>query len=152
MRLADTAATRVAQGLSSDMSADGTGCCEETLQSLDDMFDDVFAWSERVLRGVRQLDGLYGWRDPLVPALGSFKTDHRVVSSDAIARWTTHVGDTLERLRAGEAIAPEANVPELTTSVVAALQGGILLARISRAPQVLAIGLTMALDHLPRRC
>ena len=45
---------------------------------------------------------------------------------------------------------PEANPAELATAVIAALQGGLLLAQTTRSSRPLELALDMAIGHIAR--
>ncbi len=48
------------------------------------------------------------------------------------------------------ALKPEAKPEDLATAVIAALQGGLLLAQTARTSRPLVLALDMAIDHIAR--
>jgi TetR/AcrR family transcriptional repressor of nem operon len=118
------------------------------------------------LRGVRTLTGLRRWRDALVQsnalqdgaygcALGGMSielsdTDEqsRKALSETFHAWQQLLIETLTRLRDLGVLASEANPEALGTGLLAALQGGYLLAQSAHDSTHMATALDMALDHI----
>lgn len=110
--------------------------------------------------------GLCRWRDALVQnnalqhgaygcALGSLASevsDHDAVARQALAHlfseWQGLLEGVLRRLQEGGAIPPEASVAQLATGLMAALQGGYMLAQTARDVTPMATALDMALAHI----
>jgi TetR/AcrR family transcriptional repressor of nem operon len=110
--------------------------------------------------------GLRRWRDALVEnnalqggrygcPLGSLANE--VADQDSIARqklqdlfsaWQELFEDLLRRFQKACLIPQEADVPQLATGLLAAVQGGYLLAQASRDVTPMASAIDMALAHL----
>jgi TetR/AcrR family transcriptional repressor of nem operon len=56
----------------------------------------------------------------------------------------------LGAMRDSGKLKPEANPAELATAVIAALQGGLLLAQTTRSSRPLELALDMAIGHIAR--
>jgi len=118
------------------------------------------------LQNVKTFAGLRRWRDALVQqnalhdgrygcALGSLA--NQVSDHDAVAReklhdlftaWQELFEDLLGRFRRDGVIPPGADVAQLATGFVAAVQGGYLLAQTSRDVKPMASAIDMAITHL----
>jgi AcrR family transcriptional regulator len=115
---------------------------------------------------VRTFAGLRRWRDALVErnalregrygcALGSLANE--VSDQDAAARqklqdlftaWRELFEDLLRRFQRDGLIPPDADVAQLATGFVAAVQGGYLLAQTSRDVAPMASAIDLAITHL----
>jgi AcrR family transcriptional regulator len=118
------------------------------------------------LSKVMTFAGLQRWRDALVErnalqegrygcALGSFANE--VADQDAIARqklhelfeaWQELFEDLLRRFQKADLIPQDADVSQLATGLLAAVQGGYLLAQTARDVTLMASAIDMALAHL----
>jgi AcrR family transcriptional regulator len=121
---------------------------------------------EQRLRGVRTTAGLRRWRDALVQsnalqdgsygcALGGMSIElsdidehSRAALSETFHAWERLLIDTLTRLRELGVLTQEANPAVLGTGLLAALQGGYLLAQSAHNSKPMGIALDMALDHI----
>jgi TetR/AcrR family transcriptional repressor of nem operon len=121
---------------------------------------------QRALANVRNVDDLQRWRDAVVArnavedgrygcVLGSLTTQlsnrnesARVVLEDAFNHWGDLLASCLERLRLAGRLHPQAEVQRLAIGIVAALQGGYILAQAARQSQPLADALDMALARV----
>jgi TetR/AcrR family transcriptional regulator, transcriptional repressor for nem operon len=65
-----------------------------------------------------------------------------------VAKWGELPASGLLRIREARGLAPDADVDALATGVVAALQGGYILAQAARDYEPLAIALDMALERV----
>jgi TetR/AcrR family transcriptional repressor of nem operon len=119
---------------------------------------------EQVLAGVTELADLRAWAAGMVRhqatlpvragcPIGSLAVelwDRDVRSREALtagfARWETAIRGSLERLRERGVLREDADVGALATGILAALQGGLLLAQVRDSPEPLAIALGQALD------
>lgn len=110
--------------------------------------------------------GLRRWRDTLVQnnalqqgaygcALGSLASE--VSDNDAIARqalarlfgeWQDLLAGVLRRLQETGALPADAQIDQLATGLMAALQGGYMLAQTARDVTPMATALDMALAHI----
>jgi AcrR family transcriptional regulator len=126
----------------------------------------VLAREEQRLRGVRTLSGLRRWRDALVHAnslqdgsygcaLGAMSmelSDNDETSRQALNAsfdaWRRMLVETLSRLRGLGVLSEDADPQRLGTGLLAALQGGYVLAQNARSSEPMAVALDMALDHI----
>jgi TetR/AcrR family transcriptional repressor of nem operon len=119
-----------------------------------------------LLANVRTFAGLQGWRDALVErnalqdgrygcSLGSLANEFS--DQDAVARrkldelftaWQELFEELLRRFQRGGVLPPDADVAQLATGFVAAVQGGYLLAQTSRDVAPMAAAIDMAIAHL----
>lgn len=115
---------------------------------------------------MRTFAGLRRWRDALVEnsalhdgrygcSLGSLANE--VSDQDSVARrmlhdlftaWQELFGDLLRRFQRDGVIPQDADVAQLATGFVAAVQGGYLLAQTSRDVAPMASAIDMAIAHL----
>jgi AcrR family transcriptional regulator len=110
--------------------------------------------------------GLRRWRDALVQnnalqhgaygcALGSLASevsDHDALARQALAQlfseWKGLLAGVLKRLQDGGTLPADVSIDQLATGLVAALQGGYMLAQTERDVSPMAISLDMALAHI----
>jgi TetR/AcrR family transcriptional repressor of nem operon len=115
---------------------------------------------------VSTIPGLRRWRNALVQtnalrhgaygcALGSLATevsDHddlaRQAMSQLFTEWQELLAGALRRLQDGGALPPEASIDQLATGLMAALQGGYMLAQTARDVTPMATSIDMALAHI----
>jgi AcrR family transcriptional regulator len=133
----------------------------------------VQRWGERRLEqqedDLRRLDSIRGlerWRDAMVQRntvvggahgciLGSLAievADHddearRTLRAD-FQTWERLLADGLERMRAKGVLEADADPEELATGIMAALQGGYLLAQTAHDSAPMAVALDMAIEHV----
>lgn len=118
------------------------------------------------LERVKTFAGLRRWRDAIVEsnavhggrygcALGSLANE--VSDQDAVARralnelfatWRELFEGVIRRLQEEGQLPPEADAGALATGLVAAVQGGYLLAQTSRDVAPMATAIDMAISHL----
>ena len=72
----------------------------------------------------------------------------RVELANAYVRWHRIIRDGLARMRARDELRPDADADTLATALLAAVQGGILLAKTNRDPAWLQSALDAAFDHV----
>ena len=133
----------------------------------------VERWGERRLaqqeEDLRRLDSIRGlerWRDAMVQRNAAIAGAHgcilgslaiEVADHDDEARqtlradfrkWERLLVDGLERMRENGALRTDADPEALATGIMAALQGGYLLAQIAHDSGPMAIALDMAIDHV----
>ncbi len=120
------------------------------------------------LDGVDSLAGLRRWRDAVVSInratrgvggcpLGSLASElsdrsesARALLAHGFELWELQLRQGLRAMRDRGALKPEADPAELATAVIAALQGGLLLAQTTRASRPLELALDMAIGHIAR--
>lgn len=124
-----------------------------------------------VVAGQPRLERLTSWRDfelwsaaflarhetnagPLACRLGRFAAEVdddpalRVVLARAFAAWEAHLARGVEHLQDSGRLRPDADPAALASAVMAAVQGGILLARVHRDGAPLRRAMQMAMAHL----
>ncbi len=118
---------------------------------------------------VDSLAGLRRWRDAVVSMnkaargvggcpLGSLASElsdrsegARALLAHGFELWESHLEQGLRAMRNRGEIKPEADPAELATAVIAALQGGLLLAQTTRRSRPLELALDMAIGHIARQ-
>jgi len=118
------------------------------------------------LENVSTIRGLRRWRDSLVQnnalrhgaygcALGALATevsDHddlaRKALSHLFGEWQSLLADVLRRLQGRGVLPAEASIDQLATGLMAALQGGYMLAQTERDVTPMATSIDMALTHI----
>jgi AcrR family transcriptional regulator len=124
---------------------------------------------DRETQSLGQLDsfaGLVRWRDALIEvnslqhgacgcALGSLAseladTDEQARTSlnQLFQRWEELLADGLRRMQAGGTLRPDADPGQLAVGLMAALQGGYLLASVARDVRPMEIALELALEYV----
>jgi TetR/AcrR family transcriptional repressor of nem operon len=138
--------------------------------TLDDVVDlmgeRVIQREQNALSGVSTIAGLRRWRDALVRnnalrhgaygcALGSFASevaDHDDVARRALmalfAEWKDLLAGAIRRLQERGTLPPDAPAEDLATGLLAALQGGYLLAQTAGDVAPMATSIDMALSHI----
>ena len=118
------------------------------------------------LDAVRDWDGLERWADGMVAmveargarggcpigtlaaALSDSDERFRIPLSEAFDRWRQAIAGALTRLQERRLLASDADLEALTTTTLAAIQGGLLLAKTSRDSTQLKAALDGAISHL----
>jgi TetR/AcrR family transcriptional repressor of nem operon len=130
--------------------------------------DTIIAGQETQLRALQTWEGLRQWRDHLVEGtratrgvggcpLGSLASDLADRSESArealvngFAEWESYLVDGFSAMRADGLISRAADPADLAVTVMAALQGGLLLAQTTRDVRPLELALDMAIEHVGR--
>ena len=128
----------------------------------------IIAGQETELRELRTWEGLQRWRDHLVEGtratggvggcpLGSLVGELAERSEPArealaicFAEWQAYLVSGFTSMREDGLLAPDADPAELAVTVMAALQGGLLLAQTTRDVRPLELALDMAIAHTAR--
>lgn len=136
---------------------------------IEEQADRVLAFQAALLDEVETLAGLRGWRDAIVAVsraargiggcplgtLGSELADRsdaaRTLVAKGFATWELRLASCLQRLRERGELDPRADLNDLATSVISALEGGLLLAQTTRTTRPLELALDMALEHVGHR-
>jgi TetR/AcrR family transcriptional repressor of nem operon len=118
------------------------------------------------LSRVSSLSGLRRWRNALVQvnslqagafgcSLGSMANEiadqdppARAALADVFDAWEQLIAGALRRMQGGGKLSREADPDSLAIGLMAALQGGYLLAQTARDIKPMAIAIDMALDHI----
>lgn len=128
----------------------------------------VLGKHEQLLRKLNSLAGLRRWRDAVVELtrqtncaggcpLGSLaaelaeKPRPRAVLAGSFARWASFFEEGFAAMQARAGKKPGGDLKELSEAMLAALQGGLLLAQTTRSTRPLEIALDMAIDHVANR-
>jgi AcrR family transcriptional regulator len=128
--------------------------------------DQVLAIHEPLLAALDAPAGLRAWRDAIVAlserfgaeggcplgSLASELSDRDAGLRTGVAagfdRWEASIRIALERMRERGTLRADADTAALATGVLAALQGGLLLAQVRRGPGPLAAALDLAIDRI----
>ena len=126
----------------------------------------VLARNARALDAVRTWDDLDRWCDMIVAvmesqrlrigcALGTLAAeladadDHsRELLLTAFAAWNDHIRSALLRLRDHGHLRADADCDALATGILAAVEGGLLLAKVTRAIEPLHTSLRGSIEHI----
>jgi TetR/AcrR family transcriptional repressor of nem operon len=131
--------------------------------------EGVLQFQKSCLSKVGSLEDLRVWRDKIVEitrlkrcvggcpvgSLASELADRSETARDALVRsfaqWELHLVGALERMRHKGGLSKGADIPQLATGILTALQGGLLMAQTIRTTRPLEVALDMALDHVSRQ-
>jgi AcrR family transcriptional regulator len=112
-------------------------------------FRGLQRWRDAVLQRNRLRSGAYGCElGSLASELSDQDEDARVALAGYFRTWEDMLVDGLERMRQNGTLRQDADPVTLATGLMAALQGGYLLAQTARDSAPMAIALDMALDHI----
>jgi AcrR family transcriptional regulator len=128
--------------------------------------DDILTRQEDQLRRLNSIRGLERWRDAIVQRnalrngaygcpLGSLASEladqdeqARSVLAQYFQTWQGLLAAGLRRMRETGKLRPDANPEKLATGLMAALQGGYLLAQTAQDSAPMKIALDMAIDQV----
>ncbi len=123
----------------------------------------VLGGQQDLFVGLNTWDGLVHWTDslvalqeerhgeggcPIANLLGQLAEQHddiRVVLSSGFDRWEAYIRDGLASMAASGELEPDTDVAWLATSMLASLEGGLVLTQARRDPQALRRALDGAL-------
>ena len=125
----------------------------------------VLAAHESHLRKLRSVRGLRRWRDAVVEQsrrdncaggcpLGSLVSElaessrPRAQLAESFARWESYLVAGFTAICTRTQCNPRVDLTDLAIAVLAALQGGLLLAQTTRSTRPLEVALDMAIDHV----
>ncbi len=129
-------------------AAEVLGRHERHLRRLDS-FRGLELWREAIVRRNALRGAAYGCElGSLASELADQDEDARVALADHFGTWEQLLAAGLERMRQNGALREDVDPGELATGVMAALQGGYLLAQTARSTRPMEIALDMALAHL----
>jgi AcrR family transcriptional regulator len=112
-------------------------------------FRGLQRWRDAILQRSRLRGGAYGCElGSLASELADQDEDARVALAGYFRTWEGLLLDGLERMRKNGTLRQDADPVKLATGLMAALQGGYLLAQTARDSEPMAIALDMALDHI----
>jgi TetR/AcrR family transcriptional regulator, transcriptional repressor for nem operon len=133
---------------------------------IDHVGEFVIERERDALGHVSTIPGLRRWRDALVRnnalrhgaygcvlgSLASEVSDHDDLARQALSRlfaeWQGLLAGALRRLQDTGALPPEVSMDQLATGLMAALQGGYMLAQTARDVTPMATSIDMALAHI----
>jgi TetR/AcrR family transcriptional repressor of nem operon len=133
---------------------------------IDHVGERIIQREREALGHVSTIRGLRRWRDALVQnnalrhgaygcslgALASEVSDHDALARHALsqlfAEWQGLLAGVLERLQDGGALRADVSVDQLATGLMAALQGGYVLAQTEHDVAPMATAIDMALAHI----
>jgi TetR/AcrR family transcriptional regulator, transcriptional repressor for nem operon len=133
---------------------------------VDHVGERVIEREREALGHVSTIRGLHRWRDALVQnnalrhgaygcALGTLASEvsdqddlARRALSQLFAEWQGLLASVLHRLQDDGVLPPDASVDQLATGLMAAVQGGYLLAQTERDVTPMAMAIDLALTHI----
>jgi AcrR family transcriptional regulator len=124
---------------------------EPHLYQLDSM-PGLRRWRDEIVERQRQRHGVGGCP---IGSLASELADHsepaRELLAESFRTWEQHLVRGLERMRDRGELLTDADPAALASAIMAALQGGLLLAQTTRTTAPLEHSLDMALEHVEHR-
>jgi AcrR family transcriptional regulator len=106
-------------------------------------------WRNAVLQKVTIRNGAYGCElGSLAAELSDVDEDARVMLASMFQTWEQMFIDGFERMQQSGILRDDAEPARLATAVIAALQGGYLLAQAAHAVEPMRAALDMALDYV----
>ncbi|MGH3725733.1 MAG: TetR/AcrR family transcriptional regulator [Mycobacterium sp.] len=123
---------------------------QPTLAQIDSI-EGVEQWAEALLAMHEVPDGPFAC--PLGSMASELKNDpaYRPVLAASFGRWQSLLADGLTRMQDRGDLSRRDDPQRLATTVIAALQGGMLLGRVTQDSAVLRDILTLAVDDIRRR-
>jgi AcrR family transcriptional regulator len=124
------------------------GAQAEALEAVQD-WRELEHWADSMVAMVEQQGARGGCPvGTLAAALADTDEQFRTALNDAFNRWREAIGGALARLRDNGLLARDADLDALTTTTLAAVQGGLLLAKTSRDSAQLRAALDGAIAQL----
>ena len=118
------------------------------LASVND-WDDLERWADAMVATVERQHARGGCPvGTLAASLADTDESLRESLSDAFQAWRDAISGALGRLRDNQLIARDADLEQLTTITLSAIQGGLLLAKTTRDSSQLRVALDGAIAHL----
>ncbi|HEY4199300.1 MAG TPA: TetR family transcriptional regulator [Devosiaceae bacterium] len=128
----------------------------------------VLGFQRMKLEPLDSISALVRWRDAIVAAnamvnsrggcpVGSLANEladrsepARDVLAESFEHWETLLADGLQTIVERSAFAADVDVHDIAAAMLAAIQGGLLLAKTTRNTRALELALDMAIDHVSR--
>ncbi len=111
--------------------------------------DGLREWRDFVVGHARETDGRFGCPvGSLGSELAETEPQARVIVAASFKRWEASIMAGLLRMHALGRLGAEADPRRLALALLAALEGGLLLAQIHRDPEPLAAALDTMLAHI----
>jgi TetR/AcrR family transcriptional regulator, transcriptional repressor for nem operon len=124
------------------------GAQAEALDGVQD-WRDLERWADSMVAMVERQDGRGGCPiGTLAAALADTDERFRAALSGAFESWREAIGGALARLQENRLLARDADLETLTTTTLAAIQGGLLLAKTNRDSSQLRAALDGAIAQL----
>src|SRR3954454_2047075 len=130
----------------------------------DDIYGAVLKREYQELRRVAGVEDLYRWRDRLVADLARPESEYAramIPSSRAagrhpgsmqyavfLRRWSKIIDDAIQRLQCQGTVTTQQSARNLATAILAAVRGGVLLARVTDDADTLRDALFLAFEQL----
>jgi TetR/AcrR family transcriptional repressor of nem operon len=114
-----------------------------------DSFRGLERWRRAVLQRVSMRNGAFGCElGSLASELADKDNNARTDLERHFGTWESLLAGTFLRMQENGTLGPDAEPEELATGLMAALQGGYLLAQASRSPEPMRIALEMAFARI----
>jgi AcrR family transcriptional regulator len=108
-------------------------------------------WRDHLVIGTRENEGAGGCPlGSLVAELADRSETAREVLAACFGEWESYLRRGFTAMQQDGKLVADADPEELASTVMAALQGGLLLAQTRRSERPLELALDMALDHVAR--
>lgn len=121
---------------------------QEPLLSTVDSLRDLVRWRDEVVRLERTCDDAIGTLGGLADLLADGEETTRSAVHAGCAAWESLLTAAITRTQDKGELSPDADPAKLATGLMAALQGGLLLARTTRDIRRLEVALEMALGYV----
>jgi AcrR family transcriptional regulator len=129
----------------------GDGLLERQARRLNEVrsYRHLYSWRDEIVAHNRGRGGAYGCElCSLASEFAEVDDDIRALIADYFARWQALIAQTLRRLQLASEICAKADSEQLAIGLMAALQGGYLLAKTACDVRPMAIALDLALTHI----
>ena len=109
-------------------------------------------WATMIIDVQQQRSGVGGCPiGSLASELSDTSEDARQLLADSFQKWEARLAAGLTAMQNGGELRRDADPSDLAATIMAALQGGLLLTRTTRETRHLQLSLDMALDHVAHR-
>ena len=116
-----------------------------------DLFQALRRWRDDMVDRNRAVGGFGGCPiGSLADELANHSPPARKRLANGFEAWASRIENALRNMKAKGLLKASAEPKELSLAVLAAIQGGLLLAKVSRTSRPLEIAFDMALDHVAR--
>ena len=116
-----------------------------------DSFQALRRWRDDLVDRNRAVGGFGGCPiGSLADELANHSPPSRKRLANSFETWASRIENALRNMKAKGRLKASAEPEELSLAVLAAIQGGLLLAKVSRTSRPLEIAFDMALDHVAR--